>query len=122
MGEEKRKHPRLKCLLPADIIKAGTRNRLIERASIQDISSQGAKLTINFNLNPGSNMEIKLSLPEKNLNTSVSGEIVWIKQKDDKIEAGLKIKEMDKKAKKEILNWIFPKWSETNSPDEENEK
>jgi len=28
------------------------------------------------------------------------------------MEVGLKIKEMDKKLKSEILNWVFPKWLE----------
>ena len=66
-------------------------------------------------------MEIKFSLPEKNLSASLSAEIVWIKQKDNKIEAGLKIKEMDQKLKEEILDWLSPKWSGKNSDKEEKE-
>ena len=42
----------------------------------------------------------------------VSGEIVWVKSVDNRLEAGLKIKDMDNELKSEILNWIFPQWLE----------
>jgi len=122
MGEEKRKFPRSKCFLPAEVLRIKGKNRLIERSSIRNFSPEGAKLVMNFNLTPGSDMEIKLSLPEKNLSVSLSAEIVWIKQKDNKIEAGLKIKEMDQKLKEEILDWLSPKWSGKNSDKEEKKK
>jgi c-di-GMP-binding flagellar brake protein YcgR len=118
MGKERRKHQRYKCLLPAEILKTGEKKSLLERATIRDFSREGLKLIVNFNLNLGSNMEIKIYLPEKNLTTSIVGEIVWLKQAENRMEAGLKIKDMDKKAREEILNWLLPKWLE----DEEKKK
>jgi c-di-GMP-binding flagellar brake protein YcgR len=110
MSKERRKYQRYKCLLPAEILKAGEKKNLLERATVRDFSQEGLKLIVNFNLNLGSNMEIKIYLPEKNLITSIVGEIVWLRQAENRMEAGLKIKDMDQRAKKEILNWILPKW------------
>lgn len=110
ISKEKRKHPRSKCLLPAEVLKAGERKTLLEKITVKDFSRQGLKLIINFNLNLGSNMEIKLYLPEISLVTSILGEIVWIKHVENKVEAGLKIKDMDQRAKEEILNWLLPQW------------
>jgi hypothetical protein len=110
MSEERRKHPRYKCLFPAEILKAGEKKSLFERATVRDFSQEGLKLIVNFNLLLGSNMEIKIYLPEKNLVTSIVGEIAWFKHAENRVEAGLKIKNVDKRAKKEILNWLLPKW------------
>lgn len=109
-------------MLPAEILKAGDRRSLFERATVRDFSQEGLKLTINFSLNLGSNMEIKLYLPEKNLITSIRGEIVWIKHIDNRMEAGLKIKGMDQRAKQEILNWLLPKWLKDDGGNEEEKK
>lgn len=97
-------------MLPAEVLKAGERKTLLEKITVKDFSRQGLKLIINFNLNLGSNMEIKLYLPEISLVTSILGEIVWIKHVENKVEAGLKIKDMDQRAKEEILNWLLPQW------------
>jgi len=110
MSKERRKYQRYKCLLPAEILKSGEKKSLLERATVRDFSREGLKLTINFNLNLGSNMEIKVYLPEKNLITSIVGEIVWFKHAENRMEAGLKIKDMDQRVKEEILNWLLPKW------------
>jgi len=110
IGKERRKYPRSKCMLPAEVIKAGEDKTLFKRMTVRDFSREGLKLIINFNLNLGSNMEIKLYLPERSLVTSILGEIVWIKHANNKVEAGLKIKDMDQRAKEEILNWLLPQW------------
>jgi c-di-GMP-binding flagellar brake protein YcgR len=110
MGKERRKHQRYKCLFPAEILKTGEKKSLLERATVRDFSQEGLKLIVNFNLILGSNMEIKIYLPEKNLITSIVGEVVWFKHAENRMEAGLKIKDMDQRAREEILNWILPKW------------
>jgi hypothetical protein len=110
MSTEKRKSYRLKCLLPAEVLKAGGNQMFIDKGTIHDFSRDGLKLTINFSLNPGSQMEVKLVLPEQELSTSLSGEIMWSRCSGNKMEAGLKINNMDQKAKDEVLNWVFPAW------------
>lgn len=48
---------------------------------------------------------------------------MWVRSTDEKLEAGLKIKEMDKKLKKEILEWVFPGWlKEKNETKKKREK
>ncbi|UCC40710.1 MAG: PilZ domain-containing protein [Candidatus Aminicenantes bacterium] len=110
--EEKREFVRFDCVLPAEIKELKGKKNLIGRATVKDFSNIGVKLTINFNLDPKSRMDLKVYLPEKKLTTSLSGEITWSKFADKKLEIGLKIREMDKKLKKEILEWISPGWIE----------
>ncbi len=97
-------------MFPAKVIKSGDKLKLIERISIHNFSHEGLKLIINFvSLKPGSSMELELYIPEKQLSTSLSGEIAWCKGGENRMEVGLKIKEMDEEAKNEILSWIAPK-------------
>jgi len=112
MGKERRKFPRSQCILPAEIIKSEGKRNLIERVSARDFSREGLKLIINFNLNPSFILESKLYIPEKKLFTWLSGEIIWNKYVDNKLEVGLKIKMMDEEPKGEILDWVFPRWLE----------
>jgi hypothetical protein len=112
LSEEKRKSHRFKCFLPAEVLNSRGHQTLIEKATVRDFSRSGLKLTINFRLEPGSKVGLKLFLPEKNLSVSLSGEIMWSKCSGDKLEAGLKISHMDKIVKDEILNWVLPAWLE----------
>jgi hypothetical protein len=54
-------------------------------------------------------MKLELYFPEKGLSTSLLAEIAWSKGAENKMEVGLKIKEMDEETKNEILSWIAPK-------------
>ena len=108
--EERRKHPRHKCMIPAKVIRSGGKIKLVERISIHDFSLEGLKLKINFaSLKPGSGMELELYFPEKGESISLTAEIAWSKGVENSVEVGLKIKEMDEEAKNEILSWIAPK-------------
>ncbi len=111
--EERRKHPRHKCMFPAKLLKSEGKFKLIERLSIHDFSREGLKLKINFiSLKPGSGMELELYFPEKGESTALTAEIAWTKGVENSMEVGLKIKKMDKEAKNEILSWIAPSGSE----------
>ena len=97
-------------MFPARLIKSGGKLKLIERISIHDFSREGLKLKINFvSLKPGSGMELELYFPEKGESTSLIAEIIWSKGMENSMELGLKIKEMDKETKNEILSWIASK-------------
>ena len=119
-GKERRKHARSKCVLPAEIIKSEGNDTLAERATVHNISREGLKLIINFmNIQPGSDLELKIFLPEKQISTLLSGEVTWHKFIDDKLEVGLKIKEIDETFRNEILKWVFPKWIKIEEEEEE---
>jgi len=118
MPKEKRKSLRFKCLLPAELAGLEGKESLEAKATASDFSREGMKLSIDFiNLKPGSNMDLRLYCPEKKEFTSLSGEITWKKWVKGKLEVGIKIKEMDKISKSEILNWIFPRWLEKEIED-----
>ena len=113
MVEERRKHKRYKCLLPAEDVKAEGKDirveRFIKRFTVHDFSRGGLKLVINFiPLNPGSDMELTLYVPETGIKTSLKAEIAWKKADAEKLELGLKIKDMEEEAKNEILSLIAP--------------
>ncbi len=111
MTNEKRKFPRSKCVLPADLFFEEDNQRFAKRATVCDISSEGLKLIINFkNFNPASPINLKIYLPEKKLSTSLSGEVVWNTYRDNRLEVGIKINKIDQKVKEEILEWVFPFW------------
>lgn len=109
MTEERRKDKRFKCLLPAQVLQAEGKDKLIQRTTVHDFSRGGLKLVVNIiTLEPGSDVELEVYVPEKGMKTSVNAEIAWKKMADDKLEIGLKIKDMKKGEKKEILKWITP--------------
>jgi hypothetical protein len=114
MKEERRKFLRFECTLPAELVKSGSKYDFEERATILDFSCEGLRLIINYIcLNPGSDLELKLHIPEIKLSTTLLAEICWSKYVSfNKVEIGLKIKQIDKDAKSAILNWIFPRWLE----------
>ena len=109
MKDDRRKDKRYKCLLPAHVLQAEGKDKLIQRTSVHDFSRGGCKLIVNIvTLDPGSDIELELYVPEKGLKTPVRAEIAWKKMSGDKLEVGLKIKGMKKGAKKEILKWVAP--------------
>jgi len=112
--KEKRKYTRAKYLLPAELIDSEGKNIFTGRAKVKDFSDEGLKLSLNFSkLKPGSTVDLKIYLPEKKIITLVSAEVTWNRCITDSLELGLKIKDIDKDVKEEILNWIFPRWLKT---------
>jgi len=66
-------------------------------------------LSENFNSEPKETLELIIKHPAKDANISALGEIVWKRQVNDKCCVGLKIREMDEKAKIGILEDAFNK-------------
>ena len=115
MTEEKRKFTRYKCLFPAEVLKAEGKDKIVTRTSIRDFSRGGLKLVVKFvNLDPGSDIDLEVYVPEKELRTSLKAEIAWKKFADNKMEVGLKIINIEEEAQNEILSWIAPLTLETN--------
>jgi c-di-GMP-binding flagellar brake protein YcgR len=116
MIEERRKFTRYKCLIPAEVLIAEGKDKLIKRTSVRDFSRGGLKLVFKFvKLDPGSNIDLKLYVPEKELNATLKAEIAWKKFDGNKMELGLKIINMEEEAQNEILSWIAPLTLETNN-------
>jgi predicted nucleotidyltransferase len=115
MKKERRKFTRYKCLIPAEVLKAEGKDRIVKRTTIHDFSRGGLKLIFSFiELNPGSDIDLEVYVPEKEIRTTLKAEIAWKKFGDNKMEVGLKIINMEEKAKNEILSWIAPSKPETS--------
>ncbi|UCC40714.1 MAG: PilZ domain-containing protein [Candidatus Aminicenantes bacterium] len=113
MPKEKRKFLRFECLLPVELIKLEGKETLEAKATARDFSREGLKISVDFvDLKSGSSLDLKLYCPETKEFTALKGEVAWKKWAKDKLEVGLKIKEMDKVSRSEVLNWIFSKWLE----------
>jgi c-di-GMP-binding flagellar brake protein YcgR len=114
MAKEKRKYFRFDCPVPVHLIQIEGGKRVVKKATLDEISREGLKLTFSFDLDlrPGSEVDFKLNIPEKRLTSKVLGEIVWSKPKGKKLEMGLKIKDMDKILKSELMDLVYAKWRE----------
>ena len=117
MAKEKRKYFRFDCPVPVNLIQIEGGKRVVKKAMLDEISREGLKLTFSFDLDlrPGSEVNFKLNIPEKRLTSKLLGEIVWSKPKGKKLEMGLKIKDMDKILKSELMDLVYAKWRETKA-------
>ena len=112
-GKERRKYPRFECSLRSEVLDFKGKRHLIKNAKILDFSRYGLKLGIDFSVpNPGSEMTLKVIIPEKQIVTIVTGEVVWTKYYKNRMKVGLKLKDMDKRDKETILGWVYSTWME----------
>ena len=119
MNKEKRKFLRFECTLPAEIIMLEPKKHIVGEAKIDDFSREGIKLTLSFNLEPGTNMNLSLRLPKSKKIASITGEVTWSQSKNNTIQLGLKIKDMDSRAKSEIFDLLYSNWIKDRSKDME---
>ena len=124
MAKEKRKYFRFDCPVPVHLIQIEGGKRVVKKATLDEVSREGLKLTFSFDLDlrPGSEVDFKLNIPEKRLTSKVLGEIVWTKPRGKKLEMGLKIKDMDKVLKSELMDLVYAKWREAKAKEVEKKK
>ena len=115
-SEERRKFTRYKCMLPAEVLRAKGKDKIVKRTTVHDFSRGGLKLVFNFiELDPGSDIDLDVYVPEKRLRVSLKAEIAWKKFGDNKMEVGLRIINIEEEEQNEIINWISPLTLETNT-------
>ena len=113
MTEERRKFLRFYCSIPSEVMTLEGKSGLVNGARVIDFSSEGLKLSVNFvDPHPGSITEVMLYIPHKQIITSLIGEVVWSKHIKNKLEVGLRIKDMENQGRKDIFDWVFPRWLE----------
>jgi len=117
MKKEQRKYLRFGCTFPAEIVQLEPEKNLVGKAKIDDFSREGIKLILTFNLEPGSNIDLTLRLPESQETASVSGQVMWSRSKNGDTQLGLKITDMDSTAKSEIFDSLYTQWIENRSRD-----
>jgi len=126
MGEEKRKFLRFECLIPIEFIRI--EGRVLgegRKACLDEISREGIRLVMDVDLKfaPGTEIDLKVNIPDRKLTSNVCGEVMWVRPKGERYELGVRIKDMDKAIKSELLDLGYEKWRETaedkEAPDDE---
>ncbi|MDH4258482.1 MAG: PilZ domain-containing protein [Candidatus Aminicenantes bacterium] len=112
-GLERRKYPRYECSLRSEVLEFEGKKSLIKKATVLDFSREGLKVGLDLLIpSPGSRLTLKILIPERQIVTLVSGEVVWSKYHKNRLKIGLKIKDADKKTKENILELLYDKWLE----------
>lgn len=112
MNEEKRKFIRFECVIPIELVEIEGTTRAEAEALIEDISQEGLRLVLDLGLDLGPRRDICFQMynPELKKTCLVTGEIIWAKSKDKKVEIGFKIKTMEKCTKSELLDLGYTQW------------
>ena len=128
MGEEKRKFLRFECLVPVDLIDVargeGEPGDVAGDALIEDISREGLRMvfSVGLALTPGANVDLKVQTPEEPGACFLSGSVMWSKEKDQKLEVGIKINRMDDCVRNKLLDIGYAKWLESRIGEKKGKK
>lgn len=116
MEDEKRKYLRFECLVPVEFVRVEGAEDGMEhsQALLDEISREGIRVVMKMdpNFDPGTEVDLKVDIPERRMTTRVCGEVIWVKPKGKLFELGLRIKEMDKTTKSELLDLGYRQWRE----------
>jgi hypothetical protein len=115
MGADKRKYLRFECLVPVDLVEIrGEAETDSESVLIEDVSREGMRMVLDLglDLSPGAEIDFKVHNPDELDTCSVTGEIVWSKSKDRKLEVGIKLRKMDDCIKNKLLDIGYARWLE----------
>jgi|WetSurMetagenome_2_1015567.scaffolds.fasta_scaffold39241_3 hypothetical protein len=128
MGEEKRKFLRFECLVPVDLIEVAggeaERGDGTGEAVIEDVSREGLRMvfSVGLDLTPGANVDLKVQTPEDPGACTLSGAIIWSKEKDQKLEVGIKINRMDECIRNKLLDIGYARWLESRITEKKGKK
>jgi len=124
MSDENRKFLRFECLIPVENIKIAGGEAPAKDASLDNVSRDGLHiiLDLDFSLNPGHDVDFNVGMPDKKADSKVSGEVMWTRAKGKKLEVGIKIKNMNKATKSELLELGYDRWREKRRKEIEKKK
>jgi hypothetical protein len=114
MSEEHRKYLRFECLIPVEEFRIQGLNDISLQAALDNVSREGLRLVMDADIsfNQGVELDFVINGVQNSKPVSIRGQVVWSKPHGDKFEIGLKILEMDKAAKCELLDIGFERWKE----------
>jgi hypothetical protein len=112
MAEEKRKFLRFEILIPVEKIRIEGENRPADKGMLESISREGLGLLYegDFPLKPGNRVDFTVSIPDKNIRSQVSGQMIRSKPRGYYLEIGLKILDMDKAVHSVLLDLGYSRW------------
>jgi len=125
MEEDKRKYLRFECLIPIDLVEVDDPGANLKEAVIDNVSREGIRLVFDIGhaFREGDTLCVQITKPNEEQSLSqVSGEVVWARPLGDKVEVGLKIKEMEQSTKAELLDLGFRAWRRQQKIEKEKEQ
>jgi hypothetical protein len=124
MSDENRKYLRFECLVPVENIKFGEGDAPTKDAVLDSVSRDGLHiiLDLDFSLSPGHDVDFDIEIPDKKVDSKVSGEVMWTRPKGDRLEVGIRIKNMSKVTKSELLELGYDRWREERRKEIEKKK
>ena len=112
MDSERRKFKRFNIPLNVEF-KSGRETREYSSGTIINFSRDGFCFeSEDVDLKLEGSIELKVKHPYKDIFIPVTGDIVWNEHLETKYLAGIKVAEMDKEAKSEILEYAYDIWLE----------
>lgn len=124
MSEDNRKYLRFECLVPVENIKFEEGDAPTKAAALDNVSRDGLHiiLDLDFSLSPGHDVDFDVEIPDKKVDSKVSGEVIWTRPKGKKLEVGIRIKNMNKVTKSELLELGYIRWQEKRRKEIEKKK
>jgi c-di-GMP-binding flagellar brake protein YcgR len=91
------------------------------KSSAYDVSGGGLRITVNQKLDLATSIEMEIYLPGSSQPILAKGEVVWIKQVQEKLDTplaeekkyfyiGIKFNAIDENSKNRIINYVFRKY------------
>ena len=109
MVDDRRKYIRFEVPLKAELVVRVDVDS-VQQGTTKDFSREGLRLTVrNFDLIKGESIDMKIFIPDKKEPIPLRGQIVWSKP-DHNWEVGIKISQIDKEAKSQILDYAYTAW------------
>ncbi len=107
MDSDKRKFLRFLVTLPVQI-SAVTGEKW---ATTRDFSREGMGIVAEkFDAREGEELSLKVQLPETERFTEVKGKVCWRQHQGDNWLAGIKLEDIDKADKADILDYAYQRW------------
>jgi hypothetical protein len=118
MMDDKRKFLRFECLIPVEEIQSQGLNGQAREVALDNVSREGVRLIMDVDTAfvPGTDVRFRINLAADRSPIFVRGTVMWSRPKEERFEIGVRIVEMDKAAKAELLDIGFERWKEEKTP------
>ncbi len=110
--EDKRNFFRFKLLLKGEVeLEAGA--NLPHEMRMTDFSRGGLRIFVpRKDFSSPNTVKLKVYIPHKSAPVSISGNVKWLRPKENGLEIGTKIQEINAADKSEILDYAYNIWKE----------
>jgi len=122
MEDDKRKYLRFECLIPIDLMEVDDPEADRKKALIDNVSREGIRLIFDFGraFREGDKVSFQIQNPDRKKTCRLNGEVIWAKPLGKKMEVGLRIKNMERGSKSELLDMGYNAWRKHQKENEKN--